>query len=115
MALAVLVSAGIAIAIIGVRAVTLMRAWWAIAGVILPAAAIMAVTLAAAVWKPLQGILLTAEALGFFIGAMILMPKVHAASATFWEIGRHPTAPAGKAQARDASSMTEQKGDSTSV
>ena len=49
------------------------------AGVILPAAAIMAVTLVAAVWTPLQGILLTAEALGFFIAAIMLMPKLLAA------------------------------------
>lgn len=112
--LAVLISAGIAIAIIGLRAVTLMGAWWAIAGVILPAAAIMAITLVAAIWKPLQGILLTVEALGFFIGAMMLMPKVHAASATFWGIGRYLTAPARKPQSSNASE-TEKREDSTSV
>jgi prepilin-type N-terminal cleavage/methylation domain-containing protein len=110
--LAVLISAGIAIAIVGVRALTLMRARWAIAGIILPAAAILAVTLGAAVWKPLQGILLTIEALGFFIGAMMLMPKVRAAA--FWGIGRNPTAPAGKAPAGNAG-MTEQKETSPSA
>jgi hypothetical protein len=73
---AVLVSAGVALAIICVRAVTLMRAWLALAGVVLPAAAIMAVTLVAAVWSNLQGILLTAEALGFFIAAMMLIPRL---------------------------------------
>jgi prepilin-type N-terminal cleavage/methylation domain-containing protein len=76
--LAVLLSAGVALVIIGVRAVTLMRAWLALAGVILPAAAILAVTLVAAIWPSLQGILLTAEALGFFIAAMMLMPKIRA-------------------------------------
>lgn len=74
---AVLASAGIAVLIIGVRALTLMRPLLALGGVVLPAAAIMAVTLAAAIWKPLQGMLLTAEALAFFITAMMLMPRIH--------------------------------------
>jgi prepilin-type N-terminal cleavage/methylation domain-containing protein len=85
---AVVVSAGIAIAIIAVRAATLMGFWVALAGVVLPAVTIMSVTLAAAIWTPLQGILLTAELLAFFIAAMILMPKVNAASANFWIIPR---------------------------
>jgi hypothetical protein len=50
-------------------------------GVVLPAVVILAITLVAAIWKPLQGILLTAEALGFFITAMMLMPKVRLVSA----------------------------------
>ena len=66
LSLAVFISAGVAIAIIGLRAITLMKPGWAIVGVVFPAAAIMAITLAAAIWKPLQGILLTAEGLGFF-------------------------------------------------
>lgn len=78
---AVLASAGIAVAIIGIRAITLMRVWLALGGVVLPAIVIMAITLVAAVWKPLQGILLTAEALGFFIAAMMLMPKIQIVSA----------------------------------
>jgi hypothetical protein len=48
--------------------------WLALGGLVLPAIVILAITLAAAIWKPLQGILLTAEALGFFITAMMLMP-----------------------------------------
>ena len=78
---AVLLSAGVAVAIIGIRAVTLMRVWLALGGVVLPAVVILAITLVAAIWKPLQGILLTAEALGFFITAMMLMPKVQTGSA----------------------------------
>ena len=113
--LAVLISAGIAIAIIGIRAITLMRAPWAIAGVILPAAAIMAITLLAAIWKPLQGILLTVEALGFFICAMTLMPKVRAVSANFWGVGLNLTAPAKNQTSCEASGKTEQEGDSTSA
>src|SRR5262249_2217589 len=73
---AVLASAGGAILVIGVRAVTLMGARLALAGVVLPAVVFMAVTLTAAVVPRLQGILLTAMALGFFIVAMMLFPKL---------------------------------------
>jgi prepilin-type N-terminal cleavage/methylation domain-containing protein len=75
---AVLLSAGVALGIIGVRAITLMGAPLALAGVVLPAVVILAVTLVAAVWPYLQGILLTAEALAFFIAAMLLMPRLRA-------------------------------------
>jgi prepilin-type N-terminal cleavage/methylation domain-containing protein len=78
---AVLGSAGIVLGIIGVRAVTIMGPWLALAGVVLPAATILAITLVAAIWPHLQGILLTAEALAFFIAAMMLIPKLRAASA----------------------------------
>jgi prepilin-type N-terminal cleavage/methylation domain-containing protein len=112
---AVVISAGIAIAIIGVRAVTLMGIWRGLAGVFLPAAAIMSITLVAAIWTSLQGILLTVEALGFFIAAMMLMPKVNAASTNFWGIGRNPTAPSGQLQTAEASGIAKQQGDSTST
>jgi prepilin-type N-terminal cleavage/methylation domain-containing protein len=55
---AVLLSAGIALTIIAVRAMTLMPVWLALAGIILPGVAILAVTLVAAIWPSLQGILL---------------------------------------------------------
>ncbi len=90
---AVLVSAGVALTIIGVRAVTLMGAWLALAGVVLPAVAILAVTLIAAVMPRLQGMLLTAEALGFFIVAMMLMPRLRIARVTSGA-DEVPTAPA---------------------
>ncbi len=73
---AVLISAGVALVIIGVRAATLMPAWLALVGVVLPATAILAITLVAAVWPSLQGLLLTTEALGFFIVSMMLMPRI---------------------------------------
>jgi len=76
---AIAISTGVGLLIIGARAVTLMGLWLGLSGVVLPAAAILAATLAAAIWTPLQGILLTAEVLGFFIVAMLLMPKVWAA------------------------------------
>jgi prepilin-type N-terminal cleavage/methylation domain-containing protein len=92
---AVLISAGVALAIIGVRAVTLMGTWLALTGVVLPAAAILAVTLVAAIWPSLQGLLLTALALGFFIAAMMLMPRIRIAWATMPGASQAPQAAPG--------------------
>jgi prepilin-type N-terminal cleavage/methylation domain-containing protein len=89
---AVLLSAGMALAIMGVRALTLMGVWLTLAGVVLPAAAILALTLVAAIWPSYQGILLTAEALGFFIAAMLLIPKIRAAAPAPQAVG--PSLPA---------------------
>jgi hypothetical protein len=83
---AIFASAAVALVIIGVRAVTLMGFWPAMLGILLPAAAIMAITMAAAIWRPLQGILLTVQALGFFVAVMLLLPKVQANSSAFWGI-----------------------------
>src|SRR5258707_4986550 len=73
---AVLISSGVALAIIGIRALTLMPGWLALAGVVFPGVVILAVTLVAAIWPSYQGILLTAEALSFFIAAMMLIPQI---------------------------------------
>jgi prepilin-type N-terminal cleavage/methylation domain-containing protein len=92
--MAVLASAGVALAIIGVRAITLMGLRLALAGVVIPAAMILAVTLIAAVTPRLQGILLTAEALGFFIVAMMLIPRLRIARALSGAAVDVPAAPA---------------------
>ena len=110
---AVVGSAGIAIAIIGLRAVTLMGLWRGLAGVVFPAAAIISLTLAAAVWTSLQGMLLTVEALAFFIAAMMLMPKINAASTGFWVLGRAPTAATDRPRFPESSGTTEQRPDTT--
>jgi len=90
---AVLVCGAVAVVVIGVRSITLMSAWRAVLGVVLPAAAIMAATLAAVIWPQLQGILLTATALVLFIVAMMLMPQV-IVSGGFWRLAeRRVTAP----------------------
>lgn len=73
---AVLASAGVALVIIGVRAITLLGLWQGVAGVVLPAAAVLAVTLTTAIWPQLQGILLAAGGLALFITAMTILPKV---------------------------------------
>jgi len=77
---AVLISAGFALAVIGLRAVTIMGVLPGLAGVILPAGAILAITLVATIWPSFQGILLTVEAIGFFIAAMMLLPKIRFAT-----------------------------------
>jgi hypothetical protein len=112
---AVIGSAGIVIAIIAVRAATLLGFWRALGGVVLPAAAIMAVTLVAAIWTRLQGILLTAEALGFFIAAMLLMPQVNAAATHFWMLSRNPAAPRAPALSGEAIGPAKQPGDAASA
>lgn len=72
---AVVLSCGIVLAIIGIRAATLIGFKLGFAGIVFPGAAIMAFTLVAAIWPRLQGIILTAELLAFFIAVMVLMPK----------------------------------------
>lgn len=112
--LAVLLSGGVAIAIIGLRAATLLGFWRALLGVVLPAAAILALTLAAAIWTPLQGILLTVEALAFFVAAMMLMPKLWGT----WTVAGSPARkPAARRHAPDngpaAGSSAEWKPEAT--
>jgi type II secretory pathway pseudopilin PulG len=89
---AVLASGAVAIAIIGIRAMTLMGLWPGLFGIVAPAAAIMGIALSAVVWPHLQGILLTALALGCFIAAMMLMPKALANGSLFWGITSRPAA-----------------------
>jgi prepilin-type N-terminal cleavage/methylation domain-containing protein len=74
---AVLLSSALALGVVGVRATTLMGWRAALAGVVLPGAVILALTLVAAVMPRLQGILLTAEALGLFVVAMMLLPHLN--------------------------------------
>lgn len=93
LAWAVVVSAGVAIGIIGVRAMTLMGAARGIVAVVIPAIVIMSATLIATVWKSLQGVVLTSELLAFFVVAMILIPRINAASSAFWGWGRGPLLP----------------------
>jgi len=73
---AIVASCGVAMVIIAVRVVTLMGLWRGLVGIVVPAAAILAVTLVATTYPSLQGLLLTIEALAFFIVAMTLAPKV---------------------------------------
>jgi prepilin-type N-terminal cleavage/methylation domain-containing protein len=73
--LAVLLSASVVIAIIAIRAKTLMG--WRIGGLsTLVAVVVMSLTLFAALEPHMQGLLLTIGALGFFIAAMSLAPRL---------------------------------------
>ena len=85
---AILASIGLALLIIGIRSTSLMGFRLGLTGVVVPAAAILAATLIAAIWTQLQGIVLTIEALGFFITAMMLLPKVHFSANTILGIDR---------------------------
>lgn len=87
---AMLISAGFALVVIGLRAITLMGLWSAVFGIVLPAAAIMAITLSATIWPQLQGVLLTILALGTFIATMMLMPKVSLSDSNLWGLTSRP-------------------------
>jgi hypothetical protein len=84
---AVAISAGAAIGIISVRAAMLMGVRLAAVGVMLPAIVIMSAALVAATWPRLQGVILTAGALAFFIAVMMLIPKVWASKGTVFGFG----------------------------
>jgi prepilin-type N-terminal cleavage/methylation domain-containing protein len=73
---AILVSAAVAILIIAIRTITIMGIVRGLLGAVFPATLAMAITLVAAVQPHLQGILLTVEAMVFFIAAMILIPRM---------------------------------------
>jgi hypothetical protein len=76
----------------------------------------MALTLVAAIWRPLQGILLTAEALGFFIVAMMLMPKAWATWAVPTQAARKaPALRGGPPQSGQTGGGGQRKEDATAV
>ncbi|MEM8947633.1 MAG: hypothetical protein AAGD11_20855 [Planctomycetota bacterium] len=93
---AVLISGAIAVATIGIRTLTMMSVRQSVLGILLPAIAIMVLTLAAVVWPHLQGLLLTALALGFFVAAMTLMPKIAASGNDFWGLFGTSKIPSGQ-------------------
>ena len=69
-------SAAVVLLVILVRAISLLGFRLGLLGVALPATAIMSLTLLAATRATLQGILLTALALGLFMMAMTLAPRL---------------------------------------
>lgn len=77
---AVAASACFSLIVIGVRAMTLMSTRLAMVGIVAPAAAIVTLTLFVATVPRLQGLLLTVEAIGVFIAAMMLFPKLRIAA-----------------------------------
>jgi len=73
---ATLAAGTLVVLIIAVRSITIMRPWLALVGAVVPAGLIMSLTLWAAVEPRLQGMLLTSEGLGFFVVAMLLLPRL---------------------------------------
>jgi len=73
---AILLSSALVLAIITIRAVTIMNWRLALCGTVLPATAILTVTLLAAIHPRLQGILITATGMAVFIVAMLLVPRM---------------------------------------
>ena len=73
---AMVLSAGIVLVIIALRSISILGLRLGFGGVTLPAGVIMGITLVAAVKPDLQGILLTSLALGLFIIAMWLAPRL---------------------------------------
>jgi hypothetical protein len=73
---AILISSALVVIIIAIRSVTVMRLPLALLGVVLPAVAVLACTIVAAIDTRLQGLLITAVGLLFFIVAMTLMPRL---------------------------------------
>ena len=73
---AIFLSAGVVLLILAIRSVTIMSFSLALFGTIIPAAIILALTLVAAIHPRLQGILVTAAALAFFIVVMVLLPRI---------------------------------------
>jgi hypothetical protein len=73
---AILISSAIVLAVIALRAITIMRMRLALLGVIMPAGIMLAVTLIIATHKQLQGILITIMGMAVFIVAMLLIPRM---------------------------------------
>lgn len=73
---AMLISAGVVLAVIAFRTLSIMGWRLGLLGAVIPAGLIMSVTLLAAVRPQLQGILLTGMALGLFLVAMTLAPRL---------------------------------------
>lgn len=94
---AIALSSGVALLIVGTSTMRTLGFRLAFLGVVLPAAAILALTLSAAIWTNLQGILLTVGALGFFVVAMVLLPKLKIAFAPTFPAPPAPPAPEGSA------------------
>ena len=73
---AILISSAIVLLVVSVRVVTIMGLRLGVFGAIIPASAILVATLMAALHPRLQGILITAVGLAFFVMAMQLIPRL---------------------------------------
>ncbi|HWE95386.1 MAG TPA: hypothetical protein VG269_15570 [Tepidisphaeraceae bacterium] len=72
---AVVLSATFVLLVIGLRCLPMMGMRLTLFGILWPAAGILLVTITSAVHPNLQGLLLTCEAMGFFVLTMVLLPQ----------------------------------------
>ncbi|MDB5303616.1 MAG: hypothetical protein JWM97_1165, partial [Phycisphaerales bacterium] len=72
---AVVLSASFVLLVIGLRCLPMMGMRLTLFGILWPAAAILLISITSAVHPNLQGLLLTCEAMGFFVLTMVLMPR----------------------------------------
>ena len=72
---AILAASVLVVAVIAIRAMTMIRARLATSGIVLPALIILAMTLLAAIHPRLQGILITIAGIALFVVAMLLIPR----------------------------------------
>jgi type II secretory pathway pseudopilin PulG len=73
---AIVASASLAVLIIGIRSMTLVGFRLGFLGVVVPAITVLALALTATIYPKSQGVLLTVGAIGFFVVAMVFMPKL---------------------------------------
>jgi len=72
---AMTISSALVLAVIAVRAMTIMGLRLSLFGVVMPATSILALTLLAAIHTRLQGIIITGVGIALFIVAMLLIPR----------------------------------------
>jgi hypothetical protein len=91
--MAIFVSAGLVLVIVGIRSITIMGMRLGLLGAVLPAGVIFGVTLTAAIQRKLQGMLITGTGIALFIVAMSLMPRLKLANASKLTLGAPPEPP----------------------
>ncbi|HKQ36646.1 MAG TPA: type II secretion system protein [Verrucomicrobiae bacterium] len=72
---AIFASSILVVAVIAIRAMTIMRLRLALTGIVIPAMAILSLTLMSAIHPRLQGILITISGIALFVVAMLLLPR----------------------------------------
>ena len=73
---AMFISSAFVVVVIAIRSITIIGVRLALLGTVVPSAVLLSLTLVAAVHPRLQGLLITATGIAFFIVAMALMPRL---------------------------------------
>ncbi len=96
---AIVVAALAMMAVIGVRAVTLLGGRVGALGVVLPGGIVLAIVMLATVFPQVQGMLLTMLAVGTLVAMMALLPRAQKSAAA---LSAPPPAPPAPLQSEDA-------------